>query len=391
MKIKCRPSDFRVVELTNRVASDGPFAFYRLTKRSLGTLEALRIIARRWKIPPERISYGGLKDRHALTQQFVTIEQGPRESLDTKGIRLEYLGQTDRPFGPKDIEANLFKIAIRDLTNRGAQAAVGCLRVIQQDGVANYFDEQRFGSVGQSGEFVAQAWIRGDYERALWLAIADPHPHDRPGQRREKSILRENWGNWEACLRHLQSLQLRQVVGFLMRHSRDFKRALTKIDPLLRRLYLSAFQSFLWNRMLVRFLKRRLAAENLISIRLAKEQVLFYRHLDSAARQQVFSEKLPLPSSRLHNLDAATEELIAEVLQPLGLQRQQLRLRYPRDTFFSLTWRPVIFMPSDLNFGIHRDELYPNRKKLILRFRLPPGAYATILVKRLAAAIQQSG
>jgi len=94
MKLKQQPEDFHVVELTDVVPGErGPFALYRLDKRGWTTHDALASIRRRWSIEPRRISYGGLKDRHAWTVQYLTIHHGPRRGLKHHTVELQYLGQ----------------------------------------------------------------------------------------------------------------------------------------------------------------------------------------------------------------------------------------------------------------------------------------------------------
>ena len=91
MKLKCLPEDFRVTELTDRPTHGrGSFAIYRLTKQSLGTPEAIDAILRRWNLARQQISYGGLKDRHAVTEQFITIKNGPRSDLSQTSLDLNY-------------------------------------------------------------------------------------------------------------------------------------------------------------------------------------------------------------------------------------------------------------------------------------------------------------
>ena len=81
MKIKERPEDFQVEELTDlRPEDSGSFALYRLEKRNLNTLDALHFVRRRWKIDRQRIGFGGLKDRHAQTIQYFTILHGPQQT-----------------------------------------------------------------------------------------------------------------------------------------------------------------------------------------------------------------------------------------------------------------------------------------------------------------------
>src|SRR5512145_1681845 len=78
MKLKCLPEDFQVQEQIALAPGSGPFALYRLTKSSLGTPEAIDAIVDRWRLRRGQIAFAGLKDKHALTQQFVTIHSGPR-------------------------------------------------------------------------------------------------------------------------------------------------------------------------------------------------------------------------------------------------------------------------------------------------------------------------
>src|SRR5262249_36687288 len=77
-----------------------------------------------------------------------------------------------------------------------AARPAGPLTALPRDGLPNYFDDQRFGSVAPGSGFIAQAWLRDDAERALWLAIAEPNPSDRPDIRKEKAILSDRWGRW---------------------------------------------------------------------------------------------------------------------------------------------------------------------------------------------------
>jgi tRNA pseudouridine13 synthase len=385
MKIKCQPGDFRVEELTSRVPGDGPFAFYRLTKTSLGTPEAIRLIARHWQLDPERIAYGGLKDRHAVTSQYLTIEQGPEKTLRLKNLVLEYLGKTDRPYGPQDIQANQFKITVRHLTRRRAERAAEELKLVQGEGFPNYFDQQRFGSISSSGEFVAAAWVKGDYERALWLAIAAPQASDRPRRREEKAYLREHWGNWKACLEQVRSRQTRRVLRFLLEHPQDFRRAMVRIDPFLRRLFLSAFQSAVWNQMLSRHLETECPADSLFQFSVGGARLNCYRQLPAGVLERLRGRSLPLPSARLHQAPESVLQLIEEILARWGLALKKLKLRYPRDTFFSAGERSLVVVPEDLRWGVHQDELYSGKRKLVLSFRLPRGAYATVLIKRVTA------
>lgn len=386
MKIKRLPEDFQVEELTRFSPQGGPFALYRLVKRSIGTPETIDEVVRRWKIPRHRVSYGGLKDKHAVTSQFVTVLNGPRRDLAQNSFELNYLGQAGKAFAPQEISGNRFAIVLRDLSEAALEQALAAIPEVQREGLANYYDDQRFGSVGYSGEFIAQAWCAGNYERALWLALADPHPDDRSDERRQKEILREHWGQWRACKEALDRSHRRSIVTYLADkppENPDYRGAFARLKVDLRGLYLSAFQSHLWNRMLARFLRRELSAERLHEVELKLGPLPFFHGLDAETAERLRKSELPLPSARLHLDEGPMLVLIREVLGDVGLELRQLRVKYPRDSFFSKGQRAAAVAVEGLAAEAADDELYPGRRKLALRFDLPRGSYATILVKRL--------
>src|SRR5262245_31228744 len=143
MKLKQQPEDFQVDELTDLApASQGPHALYRLEKRGWSTPDAVAAIRRRWKIDFRRLSYGGLKDRHARTLQYFTIYRGPQRNLTHQEIKVVYLGQVADAYSSGNIRANRFRIVLRDLREPQTSAVEQAVAEIRQSGVPNYYDDQ---------------------------------------------------------------------------------------------------------------------------------------------------------------------------------------------------------------------------------------------------------
>jgi tRNA pseudouridine13 synthase len=384
MKLKCLPDDFQVEEQIAPLPQRGPFALYTLTKTSLGTPEAIDAILSNWNLARGQVAYAGLKDRHALTTQFVTIKGGPRRGFRQTNLELKYVGQVARPLHAKDIAANRFAIVLRDLTESEVTRISQSLELIAKGGLPNYFDSQRFGSVGKSGQFIARQWCLGDYERALWLALAEENVHDRPEDRQQKQILRELWGKWPECKAALARSHRRSVVTYLADKPGDYKRALALVRQDLRSIYLAAFQSDLWNRCLASLLRSTCRPEQLTIMPIGPRELPFFAVLDDTQRSQLQAAVLPLPSARLHLEDGPLKQLLGAVLAEEGMELRQVRLKFPRDTFFSKGERPALFLPRDMSTDTGNDELYGSRRKVTLRFDLPRGSYATILIKRIA-------
>ena len=387
MKLKCLPEDFRVTELTDRVTDGrGPFALYRLTKKSLGTPEAIDAILKRWNLARQQVSYGGLKDRHAITEQFITIKNGPRNDQMQTNLDLNYLGQTDRPFDSADNIGNRFEIVMRSLSDDEVGVATQAIGDVTINGVPNYFDDQRFGSLGESGEFIAVPWCRGDYERALWLALVDANEHDRPNDRDEKQLLRDRWGDWPGLKADMPRGSRRSIVTYLVDHPTDYRRALALMRLDLRGLWLSAFQSAVWNRLLAESLRDLCRPEQLCEVEFGERAAPFFHSLDESQRWELGSLELPLPSGRLKLESGPLFDRLQRVLSEFGLEPRTMRVKYPRDVFFSKGQRAAVYLPGNLRHESDRDEVYEGRRKLTLSFELPRGSYATILIKRLTEA-----
>src|SRR5215213_6804547 len=117
MILKQHPDVFFVEELMDVVPGEqGPFALYRLEKKGWTTPDALAALRRRWKIDHRRLSYGGLKDRHAHTIQYLTIHNGPERDLAHGGFAVTYLGRLSEPYTSEQIRANGFTITMRSLS-----------------------------------------------------------------------------------------------------------------------------------------------------------------------------------------------------------------------------------------------------------------------------------
>jgi tRNA pseudouridine13 synthase len=168
MIIKQQPGDFQVEELTDLVPGDqGAFGYYRLEKTGWTTPDALAAIRRRWKVYLRRLAYGGLKDRHAHTIQYLTIFHGPRRNLTHQGIKVTWLGQVREPFSSHLIRANRFQLILRRMSEAEVAAATIALEEVRACGVPNYFDDQRFGSVASGTGFMARHLLFGRFEDAL--------------------------------------------------------------------------------------------------------------------------------------------------------------------------------------------------------------------------------
>ncbi len=384
MKLKQKPDDFRVIEQTRyRIDPRGRYALYRVSKRGLATLEVVEILARMWRLPKKAIGFGGLKDKYGATEQVVSIDGGPPRSLRQARLELAYLGRSRDPIRRESFTGNTFEIVVRDL----ARAEVDRLRErvgeVVRCGIPNYFDTQRFGSARGSGEFAVKRLLLGDNEGALRLALAIPTQADRRRQREIRMILDRHWGDWPACHRALPKCSERSIVTYLESHPGGFRRAFELIDRNLRNLYCSAYQSHLWNRVLARVIRAR-AGAGAVEYPYGLGAFAFHETLPPAAIEALRALSIPAPRHNMTASDPTVARLFERVFEEEGILQKDFRLRGMQDTYFKRGNRAALVFPAGL--GVESDaadELNDGRRRVTLRFDLPRGSYATIVVKRL--------
>lgn len=380
MKLKSVPEDFVVIEIDSiQPHSTGPFGLYTLRKRAMSTFEAVSAIARELGCRREDIGIGGLKDKWAVTEQAVTIRDGPPRSIRTERFELAYRGRVAEPLKKGGFDRNAFRITLRGLGAGDVTHLGRGLEEIREHGLPNYFDSQRFGSArGSGGDFIARRLVRGEIEAALKLAVATPTADDPPALRKSRRIFAECWGRWAEAARQLPPRSLeRRIAARLAARPADFAGAFLAIDDSLRKLYASAYQSYLWNETL----RRLIAASGAPAFERPYEVgvLLFPRSCPPGLND------LTIPFFRRGVRPAAAIEAAAlAALKAEGLEMESLKLRNLGDTFFVGGERQAWVRPAALAEPVVQpDELHPGRSKALLSFELPRGAYATILVKRL--------
>jgi tRNA pseudouridine13 synthase len=385
LKLKQQPEDFRVEECTDVAAGEqGPFALYRLEKRGWTTPDAVGVIRRRWKLDLQRVSYGGLKDRHAHTFQYLTILHGPKRGLSQQSFSLKYLGQVAKPFTSQDIRSNRFQVTLRNLTPENVAWAGQALEKVRADGVPNYFDDQRFGSMDAQGQFMARFLVRGQYEDALRVALTAPYEYDLAAQKQEKALLRAHWRDWATLNARLSRSHARSLVDYLVSHPQDFQGALERLRPELRGLYLSAYQSYLWNKMLASWLRQNCLPGQLVPIRMRLGEYPMHQNLEETQRRELTALQLPLPSARFYpDPNDPQTRLMDAVLAEEGLQRDQFKLKGFHQMFFAKGDRAALCVPRGLKEEAGEDERHPGKRKLVLTCELPRGSYMTLIVKRI--------
>ncbi|MBY0113165.1 MAG: tRNA pseudouridine(13) synthase TruD [Phycisphaerales bacterium] len=447
MTLRRQPSDFLVEERLSsgvaeqmRATSTGRFAIYALRKTSLTTPDAVNRLARELGIRPDTVGYAGLKDKHAETVQYVSVPVNPKRPTPeqvTPTARSEaapdtrwsaaLAGTLDHELSSKDIDGNRFVIVVRDLARETCDEMVRRARLLgveSPDGskalrIVNYFGAQRFGSARHGEGWIARALIAGDFELALKLAIGTPARKDSGQLRTLTRLCAQHWGKWERIAKDAPRIPEAKPLAVLARggENPNFKQAFAALPAFLQALYLEAYQSHLWNRIAHEMVQSHSPslgggkAESTSESPDAGPVGSKSKHGDKAARtgrsaptpvlksddefgEMLFPEASAVPGWWLE-LDVPLLSKKSVPVPPWGdaaervLQREEITLadlRVPGldRPFFGEA--PRRFAVDATNASIsprEADDLTPKRFKCEVRFELPRGSYATVVLRAL--------
>ena len=182
---KSTPEDFQVNEFFNETFSgEGEHILLKIEKRGVNTEDVVRSLARLINKSPKLISYAGLKDKQALTTQWLSVhapgeEIAGIEELSAPGWKILESTRHNKKLKPGFLAGNHFTIHLRNLSN--LENFKERVQMIIDLGVPNYFGEQRFGreaanllraeEVLVKGRKIKDKFLRGMYFSAArsWL------------------------------------------------------------------------------------------------------------------------------------------------------------------------------------------------------------------------------
>lgn len=382
--IKSIPEDFIVEEKAALpVQPRGQHRVYLLKKSHWNTLDLIRYLSRSLSLPVDKFSYGGKKDRHGLTYQFIAVQDQADFSREGKDFTLESRGFMDRPMSPDLITGNAFTVTMRNL--KDLAPIDKNVAEVKKTGFPNFFDDQRFRSYDPERGFFAEKILRRHWNGALQVFLTSAGVEDTRKERERKEAIFRNWKNWGDCLNHSVNTLEKRIFAYLNDRPNDFARALRLIPVEEVSMLFSAFQSHLWNEVLRRAIK--LQVGEVKEIRGAEGGYLFWMTLDEKTFSYLNSLEIPTAAVKTDFPDGLTRSLYEEVLREKNLQPGLFRTKALRKVYFRSFRRKALLIPDGLRLtATGDDELHPDRKKLTLSFFLPRGAYGTMLIKRICLA-----
>lgn len=246
-KIREKAEAFVVSEILSKktrdtISQNSGYAVYKLKKHNLDTNHALDEIFRKHRVKLKAL---GLKDSFAFTEQFVcSINKSKSLSnLSEKKYSLENIGFVKKPLSKKDMIGNNFKITV-------ANASSDFSNFDEFDKILNYFGYQRFGSKRAMTHLIGNEIIKKNYEKAIQILLSFTSKYDSEENTKIRKQLADK-SNFSKIVKVIPSkMDLEKIaVNEMIKHNDPIK-ALRALPISIRRFFVQAYQSFIFNKTL---------------------------------------------------------------------------------------------------------------------------------------------
>ena len=331
-KLKQKPEDFTVEEIPSvKDEGKGDYTYFTLEKNGLNTLQAAELIAAKLGINVKQIGWAGNKDKHAITTQLISLNKVQPEraqKLGIAGIKLSYAGRGTEAIAIGKLKANRFTITLRNLEESDCTQILKNTARLKKNSCSmpNYFDEQRFSAKNpELGRMMVQEKIN----------------------EATKKFPEEN---------------------------------LRKMHKSQRLLYVHAYQSLLFNRMLASHIKKH--SRKYSTLEYSRGEMLF-------PAEKMQNCKIPLIGFGTETPKGEAGELMLEEMKTEGITTRNFIIRQLPEATSEGNLRDAFVRIKKLKIsGFEQDELNTGAKKAKISFTLQKGSYATIAIKALTCLNQ---
>lgn len=336
-QLKQLPEDFIVKERSSiSLEKEGRYLYFILKKKNLNTIDAIRELARKLRIREKDIGFAGNKDKKAITKQYISITGVRKEKIlatTHPKATLEFAGQGSQPICLGDLSGNSFTIVIRNLQKENLSPA---------EYAENYFDEQRFGSHNVD---IGRHLVKKEFTKAL-------------------ELIREH----------------KQSEAYLQGEPNDPIRTIKILPIRLLRLFVNAYQSWLWNETVAAYLREN--GEVLKEETYSQGAFIFIKNPGQ------FKElRIPLLGfTGISLVPNDQQEIVEKLMKKESLSFMDFVMKQIPELSAEGEMRRVFTPVENFKKGSkEEDELNKGKKKITVSFTLPKGCYATMVIRRIVS------
>ncbi len=396
-RLKKYPEDFRVKEEIDLFEeSEGEYSIAKVWSRNWETNRLIKKLSRELNISRKNIDFCGTKDKRAITTQWISFKCAPEKlnNLNIKDVEIQEVFTSHRSLTMGAHKRNRFEILIRDLDVEPEEALRRADKIGEkidyEGGFPNWFGVQRFGTLRPITHIVGKKILEGDFEGAVKTYVASPKKGEGKSCYEAREFMENNWDPKKGLGMYPQVLTFeRGMLKYLKDNPKDFVSALKTLPHNLLMMFVHAYQSYLFNRMVSLRLERELPLNDALvgdvvlpadseGLPNKDTQVKVREHNLSKASEMVREGKAfvsaPLYGHRSKFSEGEQGDIEREVIEEENIEKEDFIIPEISSISSSGTRRNIFAPVKDLEWKLQGDALK-------LNFSLNKGTYATTLLR----------
>jgi tRNA pseudouridine13 synthase len=352
-------------------------------------------------VSQNRIGWAGTKDKRALTKQKISIwniEEVDIVRIQLKDVELKVIGRSNKKISLGDLWGNRFNITVRDI-NLSQEETLARVKTITHElekGAPDFFGVQRFGEQRPVTHVVGEAIVRGNFKDAVLTYIARPFPEESSEIKKARKFVQDSGDFKEGLKIYPARLSFEKaMMNHLIAHPEDYNGALRVLSPNLQKMFLHAYQSYIFNIILC----RRIDAGLSINEAYDGDIVCFKNDFgmpDTSRLQKVNENNIeginnlinrgrafvtaPLVGYDTDFAQGRPGEIERTVVSELNIEIPGFKVSEMPE-LSSKGLRREIILQFKPEFCVTEDEINTGQTKLILQFSLQKGGYATSILR----------
>lgn len=407
-KLRTVSEDFAVTEVSKYPPAKegiGKFSIADVSALNWETNLLVRELSDRLHISRQRINFAGTKDKRSMSKRLMSFFNVSKEKLSEiqiKNVAIENVYYSDFPVKIGDHYGNKFEIKIRNLDSIVKKDSISEIKsfIEKNGGFPNFYGVQRFGVARPITHVVGRFIVKNDFENAVWSYVANP----MKSEKEETRLLRENLQKTRDIPTALKSYTNdlgfeKAILNKLVNEPENYVDALKELPKNLLTMFIYAYQSNLFNRIISERIRRKIplnkaiVGDLVLPIRkdLVEEKGILVKETNIEKVNKQISKNKAAVSGILFGFDTVFSEGEMGEIEHKIIDGEKIDPRdfiIPEMPFMSSSGsrRALLAYIKDLDFELIDDKLNKGKKSLNIEFELQKGCYATSLLREFMKA-----
>ena len=402
-KLRTTPHDFIVKEIFSYPKKEkGKFTIAEVESVNWETNRLVRDLSNRLHISRQRINFAGTKDKRAKTTQllsFYKVDIEDLKKIKLKDVEIKNIYKSNKPVKIGNLKGNKFEINIKDIRKDITKKDIEYIGQVfeEKKGFPNFFGIQRFGVIRPITHIVGKHLVKGEIKKAVMTYIANPTKDEDKNCYELRKKLEETHDYSYALKNYPDKLNYEKaILNKLVEDPEDYVSALKALPKNLLTMFVYAYQSYLFNKILSKRIEKKIPIDKAIvgdiilpvrNNEISNEEIIVKEYNKDKINKQIAKNKAYVSGVLIGSDSFLSEGEMGKIERNI-IEKEKIDPRdfiIPEIPFISSSGlrRPIFTKLENFKIKLIEENKDISQKIVNVKFNLKKGCYATSLLREI--------